>query len=72
MLLYGKILAFTPPKIVFLATIVIFEVGSLISAVAPSPVALIFGRAISGFGGVGLFVTVFAVVARVCHISGHS
>lgn len=66
MLFFGKVLAFTPPKIVFLLSIVIFEIGSLLSAVARSVNVLIIGRAISGFGGVGLYVSMLSIAARVC------
>lgn len=42
-------------KWTFLAAIFIFEVGSLLCAVAPSSVAFIVGRAIAGMGTAGLF-----------------
>ena len=68
MLFFGKVLAFMPPKIVFLVSIIIFEIGSLLSAIAPSVIVLIFGRAVSGFGGVGLYVSILSIVARVCFV----
>lgn len=46
--MYGVIYRFFNIKWVFLGAIVIFEVGSLICAVAPTSVAFIVGRAIAG------------------------
>ncbi len=46
--MYGVIYRYFNIKWVFLAAIFIFEVGSLISAVAPTSVAFIVGRAIAG------------------------
>lgn len=40
----------------------IFEVGSLICAVAQDPTTLIAGRAIAGFGGSGVGVGVFTII----------
>lgn len=68
MLFFGKILAFMPAKGVFMLSIVIFEIGSLLSAVAPSMVVLILGRAVSGFGGTGLYMSIMTIVARVKHL----
>lgn len=42
-------------KLTFFAALFIFEVGSLISAVAPSSIAFIVGRALSGAGSAGIF-----------------
>jgi MFS transporter, DHA2 family, glioxin efflux transporter len=41
---------------------VIFEVGSLICAVAPGANALIVGRAIAGFGGAGVGTGAFTII----------
>ena len=54
-LMYSQWLQIFPSKHVILFAIFIFEVGSLISAVAPSMKVLILGRAISGVGAAGLF-----------------
>src|SRR4051794_32972780 len=50
---FGKIFKFFPLKQSFLASIFIFELGSLICAVAPNENAFIVGRAIAGVGGAG-------------------
>ncbi|RMZ83865.1 hypothetical protein DV737_g1486, partial [Chaetothyriales sp. CBS 132003] len=50
---WGRIYKFFPLKTSFICSILLFELGSLISAVAPSSAALIVGRAISGVGAAG-------------------
>ncbi|KAK8036215.1 major facilitator superfamily transporter [Apiospora rasikravindrae] len=50
----GKIYTFFRTKWVFIATILIFEIGSTISAAAPTSTAFIVDRTISGVGGAGL------------------
>lgn len=51
---WGKAYKYFPLKIVFLTCIGIFEIGSLIAALAPSSTVLILGRAIQGLGGAGV------------------
>ncbi|KAL6361719.1 hypothetical protein LRP88_05194 [Fusarium phalaenopsidis] len=53
--MYGTIYKYFNVKYAYLIAVFIFEVGSLISAVAPSSVAFIVGRAIAGIGTAGLF-----------------
>ncbi|KAJ4419205.1 hypothetical protein N0V82_005112 [Gnomoniopsis sp. IMI 355080] len=53
---FGKVYAHFNIKWSFLASMFIFELGSLICGVAPSSKALIVGRAIAGLGGAGLSV----------------
>lgn len=68
-LLIGKLYTIFPVKTIFIASIIIFEVGSLICGAAPSSVALIIGRVIAGFGGSGVFSGVFIIVAHVVPLS---
>lgn len=53
--MYGVIYRMFSVKWTFLTAIFVFEVGSLLCAVAPSSVAFIVGRAIAGMGTAGLF-----------------
>ncbi|KAI1319742.1 major facilitator superfamily domain-containing protein [Xylariaceae sp. FL0255] len=53
--LYGKIYRVFSIKYVFIGAVLLFELGSLVSAVAPSSTAFIIGRAIAGLGSAGLF-----------------
>lgn len=54
-LFFGRLYTYYSPKWVFITSIVLFEIGSAVSGAAPSSVALIIGRAISGVGGAGMF-----------------
>lgn len=54
-LLMGKIYTFLNPKWVYLGSLVVFEIGSLVCGAAPNSTALIIGRAIAGLGNAGLF-----------------
>ncbi|KAL8783256.1 MAG: hypothetical protein Q9213_004768 [Squamulea squamosa] len=55
MLLIGKIYTFLNPKSVYLGSLLVFEVGSVICGAAPNSTAFIIGRAIAGLGNAGLF-----------------
>lgn len=50
-MLWGKLYTFYPAKWMFLAGLVIFEIGSLVCGIARSSVVLILGRCIAGLGG---------------------
>ncbi|ROT37081.1 putative efflux pump antibiotic resistance protein [Sodiomyces alkalinus F11] len=62
-LFVGKLYTFFSVKWMYLICIAIFEVGSVICAVAPSSIVLIIGRAIAGIGGAGLFVGALVILA---------
>ena len=53
-LIYGKLFSLYSTKNVFLASILIFEVGSLICATAPTSSVFIVGRACAGLGSAGI------------------
>jgi EmrB/QacA subfamily drug resistance transporter len=54
-------------KRLFLAGLVVFELGSLCCALAPSPAVLIVSRAAQGIGGAMLFATALALLAATFH-----
>ena len=54
-LFFGRIYTFYSPKWCFLASVALFELGSLICAVAPKSSVFIFGRAVAGVGSSGIF-----------------
>lgn len=54
-LLTGRIYTYFAPKWIFMASILIFEVGSIVCAAAPSSAAFIVGRAVAGAGSAGIF-----------------
>lgn len=61
--LYGKLYNSFPVKIVYLSAVFIFEVGSLVCAIAPNSTAFIVGRAIAGMGTAGLFSGAVVILA---------
>ncbi|EAW16712.1 MDR family MFS transporter [Aspergillus fischeri NRRL 181] len=50
----GRLYAFYNIKWVYCISLAVFEIGSIIAAVAPNSMTLIIGRAISGLGAAGL------------------
>ena len=53
-LMFGKLFTFYPTKPVFLTSVTIFELGSLICGTAPTSGAFIAGRACAGVGSAGI------------------
>ncbi|KAK7032996.1 major facilitator superfamily transporter [Favolaschia claudopus] len=62
-LLYGKLYTVLDIKLVFIAAIMIFEVGSAICGAAPNSATLIVGRTIAGCGGAGAIAGTYMLVA---------
>lgn len=50
-------------KRVFLCTVALFEVGSLICGIAPNSTTLIVGRAVAGLGSAGIFSGALIIIA---------
>ncbi|RDW79066.1 MDR family MFS transporter [Aspergillus mulundensis] len=63
-LIWGKLYTFYIVKWVYAAALFLFELGSLICAVAPSSTALIVGRAIAGVGAGGVTNGSFLLIAH--------
>lgn len=63
-LLFGRIYKFYSTKWVFLTSITIFEIGSLLCGVAPSSKVLIIGRAVAGVGSAGCLSGVILIMTR--------
>ncbi|RYO83499.1 hypothetical protein DL766_004975 [Monosporascus sp. MC13-8B] len=64
-LLSGKLYSQYSAKWIFLGALFIFEVGSLISAVAPTSAVFIAGRAIAGVGAAALFTGSLVIIATI-------
>lgn len=60
---WGKVFRYFPLKTSFIAATIIFEVGSLICAVAQDSVTLIVGRAIAGWGAAGVSSGCYTILA---------
>ncbi|KAF1940885.1 MFS general substrate transporter [Clathrospora elynae] len=63
--LAGKTFTLFPKKITYLLYVLVFEIGSLICALAPSSGVLIAGRAITGFGASGIFAGGFVILTTI-------
>ncbi|KAJ5920083.1 hypothetical protein N7516_010941 [Penicillium verrucosum] len=65
-LLFGKLYKLLSVRIVFLASILVFEVASAICGAAPNSVAFIIGRAICGVGAAGILAgTIMCIIHSV-------
>ncbi|KIW01423.1 uncharacterized protein PV09_07185 [Verruconis gallopava] len=60
---WGKAYKYWDLKVVFIIGIAVFEVGSLICALAPNSTALIVGRAIAGMGGSSIASGAYTILA---------
>jgi MFS family permease len=63
-LLFGRIYTFYSTKWVFLAAIILFEIGSALCGAAPTSVAFIVGRSIAGIGSAGVFSGVIVIITQ--------
>ncbi|RFU24719.1 hypothetical protein B7463_g11622, partial [Scytalidium lignicola] len=61
---FGRIYKVFDTKVIFLIAIAVFELGSLVCAVAPSSTVLIVGRAVAGMGVGGIFSGALVIIAR--------
>ena len=61
----GKIYTLFPKRSVYLVYVAIFEIGSLICALAPTSGALVGGRAVAGLGASGIFAGGLVIVTTV-------
>ncbi|PVF94218.1 hypothetical protein CPB86DRAFT_766168 [Serendipita vermifera] len=71
-LTFGQLYTFLPAKHTFLFSILLFEIGSILSAVAPSFAVLVFGRAVTGLGAGGLVVGMHTIVGQVVRLEDRS
>ncbi|KAK6504813.1 hypothetical protein TWF481_006751 [Arthrobotrys musiformis] len=60
---WGKAYKYFPLKTVFLSCIIVFEIGSLICAVAQNSTTLIVGRAVTGLGAAGIGTGAYTIIA---------
>ncbi|KAL2114847.1 hypothetical protein VTJ04DRAFT_10510 [Mycothermus thermophilus] len=63
-LLFGRFYTFFSIKWVYLTSILLFELGSLICGVAQNSVTLIIGRAVAGVGAAGIFSGALTILAH--------
>ncbi|KAI8683363.1 MFS domain-containing protein [Fusarium keratoplasticum] len=63
-LMFGKLYVEFKTTWIFLLALALFELGSLVCAVAPSSIALIIGRSIAGIGCAGLLSGALIILAN--------
>ncbi|KAL2057894.1 hypothetical protein ABVK25_001511 [Lepraria finkii] len=66
---FGQLCTIFPVKTVYLISIVVFEIGSAISASAPTSVAFIVGRLTSGAAGGGLWCGTLTLMGHAVPVS---
>lgn len=62
---FDKIYAICSTKLTFLAVLFIFEVGPLLSTVAPTSIAFIVGRALSDAESAGIFNAALVIIIMI-------
>ncbi|EKM48514.1 uncharacterized protein PHACADRAFT_214769 [Phanerochaete carnosa HHB-10118-sp] len=72
MLCVGQLVDTIPIKTVYVISIVVFELGSVLCGAAPSMRVLIFGRAVAGCGAAGITICSVATIATVRNLAGRS
>lgn len=60
--LFGNLFKFFNAKFVYVASIALFEAGSVVCAIAQTSSVFIFGRAFLGFGGAGLLQGALSII----------
>jgi len=60
---FGNVYKYFSVKLTFVASVVIFEAGSVVCAVAPSSEILILGRAVAGIGQAAMVAGGMAMIA---------
>ncbi|TEY64669.1 hypothetical protein BOTCAL_0144g00050 [Botryotinia calthae] len=66
--LFGNLYKYFDPKMVYMGSIVLFELGSILCAAAPSSSVLIGGRSVLGFGAAGIHQGSLAIVNYVVEL----
>ncbi|KIK64957.1 hypothetical protein GYMLUDRAFT_258504 [Collybiopsis luxurians FD-317 M1] len=69
---FGKVYKMFSVKYVYISSLIIFEVGSIIGASAPNSFTLIVGRAVSGVGAAAIFVGGMAIVMNAVPKNQHA
>ena len=62
--MFGKMYTLFSMKRIFLTSVAIFLVASVLCATAPTSSAFVFGRAVSGFAASGIVAGCFSLLGR--------
>ncbi|KAF7303157.1 Major facilitator transporter-like protein [Mycena kentingensis (nom. inval.)] len=68
LLFYGQLLRIFAAKWTMIVAVLLFELGSLVCALAQNVNALIAGRAVSGVGAAGIFVSMISIISQVTRL----
>lgn len=71
-ILFGQILAHFSSKYVFMVALFLFELGSLVSGIAPNMGAVLAGRTVSGVGAAGIFMTSMQILAETTTVTARA
>ncbi|OKL60712.1 hypothetical protein UA08_03986 [Talaromyces atroroseus] len=63
-LIYGQLYSFYSMKTLYMVSLFVFAIGSVLSAAAPTSSAFIVGRALSGLGAAGILAGMNIIVAH--------
>ena len=66
--LFGRVYAYFESKTMYLISLFIFELGSIICATARGSIALVLGRAVAGCGAAGMLTGSLAIFGQVVHL----
>lgn len=71
-LVFGKLYSQFDAKWLYIGTVILFELGSVLCAAAPNSTCFIVGRAIAGLGGMGMYIGVMTLIAYTTTIKERS
>ena len=71
-LVFGKLYSQFDAKWLYIGTVLLFELGSVLCAAAPNSTCFIVGRAIAGLGGMGMYIGVMTLIAYTTTIKERS
>jgi MFS family permease len=70
--LFGQVLTVLPSKPVYLFSIFLFALGSLVCGMAPNMAAMLSGRTVSGVGAAGIFMSMMQVMLETTSLAGRA
>ncbi|GAA5937593.1 MDR family MFS transporter [Sporobolomyces koalae] len=67
-LIFGQVLRIYPAKWCLISSITVFEIGSAVCGSGQNIYAIIVGRAVSGVGAAGIFISMLSILAQVTRL----
>lgn len=69
---FGQTLAIFSSKSIWLVSLFLFELGSVVSGVAPNMNAMLAGRTVSGVGAAGIFMSAMQILAETTAVTARA